>query len=260
MLDRITPMVLTYNEAENIERTLDRLRWAREVVVVDSFSTDATLDIARAFPNTRIVQRTFDRFDTQWNHAIASLGPEVEWLLALDADYVMTPVLIAELAVLEPSPDVSGYVACFRYCVDGVPLRGSLYPPSTVLFRRDRGRYVQDGHAYRLQIQSGSVERLNGYMLHDDRKPLARWLASQRRYAAEEAQKLAAESWTDLRWPDRARKVPFLAAPLVAGYCLFARQGILDGRAGWKYTGQRVLAECLISLELMRYTRKGPQP
>ena len=60
MLDQITPVILTYNEAANIGRTLERLAWAREVVVVDSLSTDDTVAIAGRFPNTRVVQRPFD--------------------------------------------------------------------------------------------------------------------------------------------------------------------------------------------------------
>ena len=64
MLAQITPVVLTYNEAANIGRTLERLAWAREVVVVDSHSTDDTISIARRFPNVRVVQRPF--VDHRW--------------------------------------------------------------------------------------------------------------------------------------------------------------------------------------------------
>ena len=59
MLDQITPLILTYNEAPNISRTLDSLRWASEVVVVDSFSTDETATIAASHPNVRVIQRAW---------------------------------------------------------------------------------------------------------------------------------------------------------------------------------------------------------
>lgn len=251
MLNRITPIVLTYNEEPNLERSLGALRWARRVLVVDSFSTDRTLEIAARFPNVQVVQRAFDDFAAQWNFALDGAAADAEWVLALDADFVLTDALREELATLAPEPDVSGYRATFRYVLDGVELRGSLYPPITVLFRRDSGRYVQDGHAYRLQLQRGEVRELRAHLQHDDRKSLARWLRSQERYASEEAHKLAHSTFAQLRWPDRVRKVPFAAAPLVLLNCLLLKGGLLDGRAGAKYAAQRTLAELLITLKLL---------
>jgi hypothetical protein len=126
-----------------------------------------------------------------------------------------------------------------------------LYPPSTVLFRKSVAHFAQDGHAYRLQLARGQVEMMQEYMLHDDRKSFSRWLSSQQRYAVEEAQKLTARSWSELRWPDRVRSVPFLAAPLVGLHCLIGKGCLLDGRPGLKYAGQRTLAELIISLKLL---------
>jgi glycosyltransferase involved in cell wall biosynthesis len=60
MIDRITPLVITYNEASNIARTLGRLTWARRIVVIDSGSTDETLDIIRSFPQAQVIHRNFD--------------------------------------------------------------------------------------------------------------------------------------------------------------------------------------------------------
>jgi glycosyltransferase involved in cell wall biosynthesis len=251
VLDSITPLILTYNEAANIGRTLERLRWARTVVVVDSFSDDGTVDIVRGFRNVELVQRRFDRFEAQWNFGLALPPSDVDWIFAMDADYVLTQQLIDEISGLDSSDEVSGYRVRFRYCVDGKPLRGSLYPPSVALFRRTRAHFVQDGHTQRLQVDMGRVDSLQGYIHHDDRKSLARWLNSQERYAADEARKLASESWSALEWPDRVRKVPFLAAPLVAAHCLIAKRCMLDGKAGMKYAGQRAVAELLISLKLL---------
>ena len=57
LLDEVTVLVLTFNEAPNIQRTLEKLSWAKEIVVVDSFSTDETLHIAQSFQQGRVVQR-----------------------------------------------------------------------------------------------------------------------------------------------------------------------------------------------------------
>lgn len=254
MLERITPLVLTYNEAPNIARTLDQLAWAREVVVIDSGSADATLDIVRARPNTRVLSRTFDDFAHQWNFALDAV--DAEWVLALDADYVLTDAWIAEVGARAPSEYVSGYRSRFRYCMAGRPLQRSLYPPAIVLFRRDRARFRQDGHCYRLALGAGTVHDIDAFILHDDRKPIERWWHSQKRYAAEEVAKLRRTRWQELGWPDRVRRVPFLAAPLVLGHCLVGQGGWRDGRAGLAYAGERALVETLLSLALLDPRRR----
>src|SRR5947208_17111059 len=78
----ITPVVLTRDEEVNIGRTLGQLRWAREVIVVDSESTDRTREIAASFPNVRVTVRRFDDFAGQWKHALSMI--DTDWILALD--------------------------------------------------------------------------------------------------------------------------------------------------------------------------------
>ena len=132
VLDQITPVILTYNEENNIARTLDRLRWARDVVVVDSFSTDKTVSLIKSFPGVRLFQRAFDSHAQQWNYAVKETSVATEWILALDADYYLTDEFIREVSQLTPTFEIDGYTAAFRYCILGHPLRGSLYPPVTV--------------------------------------------------------------------------------------------------------------------------------
>lgn len=253
-LQAITPVVLTFNEEPNIARTLERLRWARRVVMVDSGSTDATLELARRFPNVEVVHRKFDSHAAQWTFAAFGTGIETEWVLALDADYIFSDAFVAELAALEPPPSVAGYACSFAYCIDGVPLRGSLYPPVTVLYRRARARYEQDGHTQRIVID-GDVEPLRTKALHDDRKSMARWLTSQASYAAQEAAKIAATPVSELSWADRARLVPGFAPLAVALYAGVVRGCLLDGKPGLAYIGQRTIAESILMLELLKRRR-----
>src|ERR1700730_17884251 len=97
MFDQITPLILTYNEAPNIGRTLEQLRWAHDIVVVGSFSDDETLEIVAEFPRVRVYQRKFDTHEQQWNFGLKETGIKTEWVLALDADYTLSDELIAEL-------------------------------------------------------------------------------------------------------------------------------------------------------------------
>ncbi|MBF0135037.1 MAG: glycosyltransferase family 2 protein [Magnetococcus sp. DMHC-1] len=251
MLPTITPVILTRNEAPNIGRTLERLRWARRVVILDSDSTDTTREIACAFANVDFRQRAFDFHANQWNVAVHETGIEEDaWILALDADYQVTDALVQELAELRPAQSTVGFVAGFRYCIGGRPLRGTLYPEKVVLFRRASGRYYQDGHTQALAIV-GQVERLRHPIEHDDRKSLSHWLLAQDRYMRLEAEHILATPWQTLRWPDRLRRCIVVAPLLVFMNCLFLKGGILDGWPGWYYAGQRCLSEILLSLRLL---------
>src|ERR1043166_9347772 len=154
MLTEITPLVLTYNEAPNIARTLSRLTWAARIVVVDSFSTDETCEIIHRFPQSEIVQRKFDDHTAQWNFGLTQIRKD--WVLTLDADYVLSDGLVAELDGWTPADGVNAYFASFKYCVHGRRLRASLYPPRPVLFRPDKCGYVADGHTQKLRIDGAS--------------------------------------------------------------------------------------------------------
>jgi len=250
MIEIITPLILTYNEARNIERVLERLGWAREVVVVDSFSDDETVEIASRFPHVRVVQRVFDSHVAQWNFGLNETGISTEWVLALDADYVLTPEFVDELRTLQPGAETNGYQAKFCYCINGRVLRSGVYPPVTVLYRREFARYEQDGHTQRL-IVDGKIETLRSRILHDDRKPLSRWFQSQQRYMALEAKKIVSADAESLGIADRVRRLRVIAPIAVLFYCLIVRGGVLDGWAGFYYAFQRMLAELLLSLYLI---------
>lgn len=251
MLSDITPVILTFNEAANIGRSLERLSWARQVVIVDSGSTDETLAIAGRFANVRVVPRPFDSHAVQWRFAVNETGIESDWILRLDADYMVEPALREELAALAPDAATAAYQVAFTYCIDGRPLRASLYPAMPLLFRRGRAEFVQDGHTEKLRID-GPVLTVRNRLLHDDRKGLDRWLQSQARYQAAEADKLTSRPWSDLSWADRLRLTRVLGPPVVAVHCLIVKGLIFDGPAGLLYTAQRVTADLILSMHLLR--------
>src|SRR2546427_9546878 len=134
MQDEITALILTYNEAPNIARTLDRLRWAHRIVVIDSYSTDETVEIVNRFSNVDLIQRRFDSFARQCNFGLEHIGSP--WVLSLDADYLLSDELVMEMASLKSDTSVSGYRVRFHYCIQSTRLRASLYPPRTVLYRK----------------------------------------------------------------------------------------------------------------------------
>jgi glycosyltransferase involved in cell wall biosynthesis len=249
-LDQITVLILTYNEAPNIRRTLDALRSFSDIVVLDSESNDGTLEILGSYSNVRYLTRPFDTHVAQWNHGLTSCGIRRPWVLALDADYLLSADLIDEIASLSPGTSISGYKIAFRYCVYGRPLSAALYPPVTALYRRERAHYIQDGHTQRVVVD-GTVARLTGVIDHDDRKPLSCWFESQQKYAKLEADHLLRTPPARLRRVDRLRLLAWPSPILVFFYTLLAKGCILDGWPGWFYVLQRTLAETMIAIQLV---------
>lgn len=256
MLEKITPLILTFNEAPNIDRTLAKLTWAKQIVVIDSYSTDETLDMVKSYPQTQVFQRQFDTHHNQWNYGLAQV--KTEWVLSLDADYILTDELITEIASLPTDSPIDGYFVRFKYCVFGKPLRGTLLPPRQVLFRREKSIYLDDGHTQLLHVR-GESGTLNSYIYHDDRKPLSRWLWAQDRYMLIENKKILETSPGELSFGDRIRRQKILAPFVILFYCLILNQGILDGWYGWYYALQRTLAEILLSIRLIEMEKFASQ-
>lgn len=250
VLEQVTPLILTYNEEANIARTLAGLQWARRIVVIDSGSSDRTLALLAAYPAVTVHQRPFDSHARQWNFGLEQVRSA--WVLSLDADYRIPPALVAEMADALHGPQagrLQGYWLRFRYCVAGRPLRGSILPPRLALFRPAAGHYVDDGHTQRLVLR-GASGQLHTPVLHDDRKPLGRWLWAQQRYVALEADKLLAGGPGAGRLSDRVRRLGVVAPPAVFLLCLL-RGGLLDGWRGWFYALQRLYVETLLALTLL---------
>ena len=249
-LEQISVLILTYNEAANIGRTLEALRRFPEIVVLDSCSSDATAQIVLGFANTRLLTRQFDDHASQWTYGLTECGLQRPWVLALDADYIVGSDAVREMAALEPASTVAGYRVGFDYLIWSRRIRGSLYPPVVALYRRSTAHYVQDGHTQRVVV-TGEVGALTARFGHDDRKPLRRWIASQQRYAEIEADHLLRLDLAALSRADRLRRVGWPAPFVVFLYVLLVRGCILDGWPGLFYALQRMLAETMIALEIV---------
>jgi glycosyltransferase involved in cell wall biosynthesis len=244
----ITPLILTFNEAPNIARNLHKLRWAKRIVVIDSFSSDETLAIVAQFPQVDVYQNKFMSFADQCNFGLEKI--KTEWVLSLDADYILEDSIVENMLSLPLNPQqTAAYAARFKYAIFGKPVRGSLYPPRKVLYAKNNAHYVNDGHGHAVVID-GNVQTLGGFIIHDDRKSFSHWLTSQDRYLAQEAEKLTKTPYNQLKWADKLRWLIVPAPFVVLFYCLILRGGILDGKRGWLYAMQRFLAEIMLSIRL----------
>lgn len=259
MLNEITPMIITLNEVANVKRTLEKLRWATQILVIDSGSKDGTLEVLAGYPQVEVIYRRFDGFAEQCNFGLRQL--RTSWVLSLDADYELSDELVQELGKLEEEESIVGYRASFVYCIYGRRLRGTLYPPRIILHRVRGAIYANEGHGHRIHL-SGKIRGLRGVVYHDDRKPLSRWFTTQQLYAGREAEYLLSSRNDDLSVFDRIRRIG-CPAPIVAlVYLLLFKGCLLNGWPGWFYTLERVIAEGMIALEVIDrrlHSRSAPK-
>jgi glycosyltransferase involved in cell wall biosynthesis len=247
MLDHVTPVLLTYNEVRNVARTLSHLTWAKDIVVVDSGSTDGTLEVLAGIPNVRVFMRSFDSHGNQWRYAVEETQISTDWILRLDADYQVSDALVAEIAALDPKAHVSAYCVAFDYAIFSRKLASSLYPPNTVLLRKGFFSVRDKGHTEAWDV-NGPVATISAVIIHDDWKPTGQWLIGQARYMQSELDYLHMDKGGVVRW---LRLRPPLMPILVFLYCLFGKGLLFNGRAGIFYALQRAVAEGALSLMVL---------
>ncbi|HMP72981.1 MAG TPA: glycosyltransferase family 2 protein [Kiritimatiellia bacterium] len=226
MRPRITACVTTYNEERNIRRCLDSLAWCDEIVVVDSFSTDATVEICRTYTD-RVVQHEWLGYIGQKN-LIRKMATH-DWLLFVDADEEVSAGLRAEiLNTFEGKDDhVYGYEFPRMVYYLGKWIRyGEWYPDIKLrLFHRDHGR--SGGQEPHDQVfVTGEVKRLKGVLYHYTYDDIRDHLETVNRFSSITAHEKFKEG-------ERFRWMDFLLRPKIRffkGYVV--KRGFLDGFHG----------------------------
>jgi glycosyltransferase involved in cell wall biosynthesis len=247
----VTPVILTYNEEPNIGATLESLAWAPRVVVVDSGSTDRTEEIAREYRNVSWFVRRFTDHASQWKFAVHETGIETEYVLALDADMQPSARFCEELATFIRTGQFAGAWISFEYRALGQTLLGSIYPAQIRLFRPHEVRIDQPGHTQVFSVH-GPLYRFRSKFIHEDRKPLSRWLESQMAYASLEAHRIRTAQKNTLR--DLLRRAGI--SPAVYGaYAYIKAGGPLRGRAARAYAHERLIFETILARLLAQTTK-----
>lgn len=226
-MSRVTVITLTLNEAHNIGPCLESVRWADEILVIDSGSTDGTIALAREY-TAHIHEITWRGYGAARNFALEKATGE--WILWLDADERVTPELAGEIqAILQADPPgIDGYSIARRAYFLGRWIRHSGWYPGRVtrLFRRGKGTFSESRVHEQLRLE-GTVVQTRHDLLHLTDPDLAHYMQKFNKYTTLAAQDMAAAG----------RKGGIAAMTVRPAFQFFKmyvlRLGMLDGIEGF---------------------------
>lgn len=224
-MTKLTVTVITHEEGEHIGAALESVTWADEIIVVDSHSSDDTVDQARRF-TSRVEVRDWPGYGAQKNYAADAASHD--WILSIDADERVTPALAGEIqALLRRGPDAGGYDIPRVSHYLGQWIRSTDWYPDfhLRLYNRRTARWSERPVHESVQL-TGRRERLRHELLHYPYRDISEHLAKIDRYTT-----LIAEQWhAEGR---RATAMHALVYPRLAFFRNFIlRQGFRDGATG----------------------------
>lgn len=248
----MTAIVLAKNEEKNIGNCLESINdLVSRIVVVDSGSTDSTVEIAESY-GADVYTHEFVHYAAQFNWALDNVDITTQWIYRIDADEVVTPELaeeITEACRKHAEDDVNGMVMRFKvYFMGRFLTHGGIYPfYNLTIFKTGFGRYENRAMGEHVYLTEGRTIDLKNDCLHYDFKDLDTWIAKHNWYATREV-----EDYFDLRSTQRNlenlygeaekakslrdnlyyRLPKFLRAHLYFIYRYYIKLGFLDGKPG----------------------------
>jgi glycosyltransferase involved in cell wall biosynthesis len=264
--------ILTYNEEIDIADCVESaISLSDDVIVVDSFSTDQTMNILARYP-VRVFQHTFISHGQQRTWMLENITTKYDWVYILEADERMTPALFAEcLKMSRNKDDAIAYYVAERVIFMGTWIRRSTqYPRYQMrLFQKGKVLFSDYGHTER-EVYEGKVGFLaETYPHYTCGKGLSRWIEKHNRYSTDEAKETLLQlqqgqvRWKDLLWgssevqrrralKDVSLRLPF--RPLARWiYMYFILGGIWDGKAGFAWCTLQAFYEYLILLKVEEF-------
>lgn len=261
----VSILLLSFNEARNLPAVLESVSWCDDIVVVDSGSSDNSIEIAKSF-GARVISRAFDNFAAQRNWGLENGEFRHDWVLHLDADEVVTPEFVAALGGLTAHPNIDAYMVPSKMMLfDRWLKHAGMYPVYQVrLGHRDRLRFKQVGHGQREDLPPHRLGLFDEPYLHYSfSHGMFAWLGKHVRYARDEAALLLDYSGGTFRANPEgsgassrrrllkaaAAKLPAALRPLVRFlYVYVLKQGFRDGRAGFVYAFMLAVYEGMTAL------------
>jgi glycosyltransferase involved in cell wall biosynthesis len=269
--------ILTYNEEKDIADCIESALLSDDVIVVDSFSGDRTVEIASRYP-VRIVQHAFESHGKQRTWMLESIPTKHEWVYLLEADERMTPELFAECVEAARSQQAIGYYVAERVMFMGKWIRHSTQYPRYQMRLFEKGKVWFDdyGHTEREVCEGKTNFIKQTYPHYTSGKGLSRWLDKHNRYSTDEAKETIEQlkdgevNWRDLFWGkseiERRRALKDLSLrlpcrPLLRWfYMYFILMGFRDGKAGFAWCTLQAFYEYIILLKVEEFQQANTFP
>ena len=273
----LSVIILTFNEEQNIDAALDSVvGWAKEVFVVDSFSTDSTVDkvLERNDPSVHIVQHSFENYSAQWNWALTKLPLNSAWTLKLDADERVTKEFRDEVGPELSNESITGIYFRRKMYFMGKPMMHGGYSTTYVLHCWRTGQAIFEDRAVNEHvILDGEKKHIEAFIDHYDFKSLTDWIEKHNRYSSMEAQCLIDGNTFGgvepkfLGNPDQHRmwlRLMYRKLPLrhfiYFLYRYLKEKAILDGSVGFRYCLLHAVYRYWIDLKYYEYLKLGKTP
>jgi glycosyltransferase involved in cell wall biosynthesis len=269
--------ILTYNEEKDIADCIESALLSDDVIVVDSFSSDRTIEIASCYP-VRVVQHAFESHGKQRTWMLESIPSKHDWVYILEADERMTPELFAECLEAARSHRAVGYYVAERVMFMGKWIRHSTqYPRYQMrLFQTGKVWFDDYGHTEREVCEGQTSTLKQTYPHYTSGKGLSRWIDKHNRYSTDEANETIDQlkhgkvNWYDLflgkseiqrrrALKDLSLRLPF--RPLLRWvYMYFFLKGFLDGKAGFAWCTLQAFYEYIILLKVEEFQQVNTVP
>lgn len=244
MREKVTAIVPTFNNERIIRRCLENVKWADEILIADSYSTDRTLEICREFTD-RIIQHEYINSALQKNWAIPQATHD--WIFLLDTDEYLEEGLVREImdALESPQPGIEGYVFPRKNIIYGEWVRTcGIYPDSLVrLFKKKYGYQSREVHAH-IDIPPEHTGKFKHHLIHDDFNDIHSYLIKFARYMKYECD----EYWKQgrrFRWRDVTLRPLY-----VFFWSYFVKQGYRDGVRGFLLSVNKAYYNFMIFMKL----------
>ncbi len=264
----ISVYILTHNEEVDIADCIQSvMNLSNDIVVVDSYSSDRTVEIAKRYP-VRVIQHRFESHGKQRTWMLNHVPTKYSWVYILEADERMTPELYAECVEKAKKEQLTAYYAAERVMFMGTWIRRSTqYPRYQMrLFKKETVWFDDYGHTEREVYQGKAGFLQETYPHYTCSKGLARWIEKHNRYSSDEAKETLEQlengeiNWKKLFFGcsevERRRALKDLSLrlpcrPLLRWiYMYFVLGGLRDGKAGFAWCTLQAFYEYLILLKV----------
>lgn len=246
----LTTIILTYNEEKNIANAINSVKkLAKRIVVVDSFSTDKTIEIAKSL-GAEIIEHEFENQAKQFIYAINHLEIDTQWIMRLDADEIISKKAskeIEEICFFNKDTDINGIVVRFEVNFLGKKLRhGGIYPfKKMIIYKKNKGYMEDRAMDEHIVLSEGKFIELKHDSYHRDYKDLNAWIDKHNKYSSREVEDYFLNNNQESKQLNKSAKIKrfikfkiYYKLPLGTRahlyylYRYYFKLGFLDGKEG----------------------------